>query len=226
MTPAARLIATHLPPAPEGAVLVLHGGGSRRGNMMVSPAQLSVLRMVPIAHRIAAAGSGRLAVFRLLNSIRGWDSRHTPVEDARWALSEIASKLGGAVPTCLVGHSLGGRAALLAARAPSVISVVALAPWVYRTDGDLDLTDRRVLIVHGSDDTIASPQNSVAVATALSATAQVSYIRVAGGKHAMLKHHELFGRAAADFAAATVLGQIRQGVVARLLAGEHWITVP
>ena len=53
---------------------MLHGGGSRRGNMMVSPTQLSVLRMIPIATRIVHAGHGRLAVFRLLNSVRGWDS--------------------------------------------------------------------------------------------------------------------------------------------------------
>jgi hypothetical protein len=67
----ARLIATSVPKDPEGVVLVLHGGGSRRRRMMVSPAQLSVLRMVPIARRAARAGKGRLAVYRLLNSVRG-----------------------------------------------------------------------------------------------------------------------------------------------------------
>ena len=37
-------------------MLVLHGGASRRAGMMVSPTQLSVLRMIPIARRIARAG--------------------------------------------------------------------------------------------------------------------------------------------------------------------------
>src|SRR4051812_42709123 len=101
---------------------------------MVSPTQLSVLRMIPIARRIARAGRGRLAVFRLLNSHRGWDATHTPVHDARWALDRVAEELGAHLPTCLVGHSLGGRAALLAAARPDVRSVVALAPWVYPTD--------------------------------------------------------------------------------------------
>src|SRR3954452_22230796 len=110
----ARLVPTRVPRHPEGVVLVLHGGASRRDRVRVSPTQLSVLRMVPIARRIAAAGRGRLAVFRLLNSTRGGDNSHTPVEDVRWALSEIRSRYGDPLLVCLVGHSLGGRAALLA----------------------------------------------------------------------------------------------------------------
>lgn len=130
----ARLIEITARERPEGAALLLHGGGSRPGKMSVSPAQLSVLRMIPIAKRAARVGRGRLAVFRLLNSTRGWDTTHTPVDDARWALDEIAERLGARLPTCLVGHSLGGRAALLAAGAPEVRSAVALAPWVLPTD--------------------------------------------------------------------------------------------
>ena len=67
-----RLIDVAVPSEPAGAVIVLHGGASRRESMMVSPTQLSVLRMIPIAKRIARAGRGRLAVSRLLNSRRGW----------------------------------------------------------------------------------------------------------------------------------------------------------
>jgi hypothetical protein len=67
-----RLIEVSVPRNPEAAALVLHGGASRRENMMVSPTQLSVLRMIPIARRIARAGKGRIAVYRLLNSRRGW----------------------------------------------------------------------------------------------------------------------------------------------------------
>ena len=114
----ARLITTRAPRNPEGLVLVLHGGASRRDRPEVSPTQLSVLRMIPIAQRIARAGRGRLAVVRLLNSVRGWDTRHTPVEDVRWALEQLRSEYDG-LPTCLVGHSLGGRAALLAGDQPS-----------------------------------------------------------------------------------------------------------
>ena len=50
----------------------------------------------------------------------------------------------------LVGHSLGGRAALLAGEHPSVRTVVALNPWVYPTDG-ADLRGRDVLVGHGQE---------------------------------------------------------------------------
>jgi Alpha/beta hydrolase family len=112
--------------------------------MMMSPTQLSVLRMVPIARRIARATRGRVAVFRLLNSRRGWDTHHTPVVDARWDLDRITERFGASVPACLVGHSLGGRAALLSAGPPEVRSVAALAPWVYPTDVPTGLSDQRI----------------------------------------------------------------------------------
>jgi pimeloyl-ACP methyl ester carboxylesterase len=201
----ARLIPTRTPERAEGLVLVLHGGASRRGDPRVSPAQLSVLRMIPVASRIAHAGRGRLAVYRLLNSSRGWDTHHTPVDDARWGLAEVADRYPG-VPACLVGHSLGGRAAILAGDAPTVRGVVALNPWVY-PDDRADLRGRRVLVVHGSEDRIASPARSRVVADRLARTADsVDYETIEGGKHAMLKHGGAFERAAADFTRATLLG--------------------
>ncbi len=103
--------------------------------MPVSAAQLSVLRMVPVAARIARRTKGEVAVLRLLNSHRGWDGDTTPVDDVDWALGQAAERFGADVPVCLVGHSLGGRAALLAANRPQVRSAVALAPWVYPARG-------------------------------------------------------------------------------------------
>ncbi|MEP6954153.1 MAG: alpha/beta hydrolase [Solirubrobacteraceae bacterium] len=199
-----RLIEVALPDRPAGAVLVLHGGARRGQRMMVSPTQLSVLRMIPVARRVARLGGRELAVFRLLNSYRGWDTRHTPVDDARWALQEIATRLGDRVPTCLIGHSLGGRAALFAAGRPEVRSVVALAPWVYPSDAPTGSSDRQILIVHGTRDRIASPQRSLALARRLQATATVRYVAVDGGRHAMLKHHRRFDSLAAEFAASTL----------------------
>ena len=113
----ARLICTRSPRRPRAAVIVLHGGGGRRGSMMVRPTQLSVLGMIPIAWRLALRGRGRLAVFRLLNSTRGWNVERTPVDDAAWAIEEIREQLGPSIPIGLVGHSLGGmEAAALAGR--------------------------------------------------------------------------------------------------------------
>ncbi len=220
-----KLIEVAIPERPDGAVLVLHGGASRRAKMMVSPAQLSVLRMIPIARRIARAGVKRLAVFRLLNSARGWDTHHTPVHDARWALDQAAERLGQRLPTCLVGHSLGGRAALLTADCPEVSSVVALAPWVYPTDVPQGLDGERILIVHGSGDRIASPERSAALAERLGRQAQVGYITINDGKHSMLKRHRLFDGLAAEFASATLLDTDPAGAISRVLAGESWIRI-
>jgi alpha-beta hydrolase superfamily lysophospholipase len=201
-----RLLATRVPTRPEGAVLVLHGGAHREGRPMVSPTQLSVLRMIPVAHRIARAGAGRLAVFRLLNSYRGWDASHTPLDDVAWALGQVREGFGH-LPACLVGHSLGGRAALLAGGAEEVRGVVALNPWVHPTDAP-DLSGRRVLVVHGTADRIAEVGRAEAVARRIGRTADVEFVAVPGARHAMLRHGAVFERAAADFTAATLLGEV------------------
>jgi alpha-beta hydrolase superfamily lysophospholipase len=221
----ARLIETSVPKDPEGVVLVLHGGASRRHGMMVSPAQLSVLRMVPIARRAARAGHGRLAVYRLLNSVRGWDTKHTPLRDALWALDEIAERHGRRLPTCLIGHSLGGRAAILSAGAPEVRGVAALAPWVLPGDLPAEPAGRRILIVHGSRDRIASPQRAAAVADALAHYTDVTYVLVEGGRHAMLRRRDLFDGLAADFAALVLLDEQGEGPITNVAKGERFITL-
>lgn len=226
MTTRARLIPTRVPAHPAGIVLVLHGGASRRDQVAVSPTQLSVLRMIPTATRVARAGRGRLAVFRLLNSTRGWDTRHTPVDDVAWALGQLRERFEQDLPTCLVGHSLGGRAALLSAGQRDVRSVVALAPWVYDSDGETTLPPgRRILVVHGDHDRIASPQRSAHVAERLRRTADVGYVLVGGGKHAMLRHGSVFDRAAADFATATLLGDQASPPVRQVLEGQRLVEV-
>jgi dienelactone hydrolase len=174
--------------------------------MMVSPTQLSVIRMVPTAKAAARAGRGRLAVYRLLNTWRGWDGDHTPVADARWALGRLREELGE-LPVGLIGHSLGGRAALLTGDQPGVVSVVALNPWVYPTD-DADLTGRRVLVLHGLRDRVASPARASAVARNLARTAEVEFIEVPDGRHAMLRHGREFDRRAATFTAETLLSRV------------------
>lgn len=217
----ARLVAAHVPRDPEGVVLVLHGGASRSEQAVVSPAQLSVLRMIPVAGRIARAGRGRLAVYRVLNSYRGWDSTTTPVMDVAWALDQVAETLGR-LPTALVGHSLGGRAALLSAEQTCIHSVVALNPWVYPSD-TADLTGRSVLVVHGTEDRIASPDKAAAVARRLSATAPVGFVALPGGRHAMLRHGRTFERYAAEFVTATLLGEEPTSpTIEAVLAGERF----
>lgn len=200
-----RLIPVDTALQPRGVVLVLHGGASRREITGVSPAQLSVVRMIPIAWRIGREGRGELAVFRLLNSRRGWDTKHTPVHDVHWALDRIPEILGRTLPVCLVGHSLGGRAALLAAGEPSVASAVALAPWVLPSDDPSNVEGKPLLIVHGSEDRVGSPTRAAALAARLRGRTEVSFVLVDGARHAMLRHHGEFSRRAAEFAAETLL---------------------
>jgi pimeloyl-ACP methyl ester carboxylesterase len=214
-----KLIEVRVPDRAAGAVLVLHGGASRREKVMVSPTQLSVLRMIPVARLIARAGKGELAVFRLLNSRRGWDTRHTPVSDAHWALDRISERLSGVLPTCLVGHSLGGRAAILASDREEVRSAAALAPWVYPTDVP-HLDGQRILIVHGDRDRIASPSRAFQVAERLSERTPTALVVVKGGKHAMLARHSAFSGLAAGWATETLLGRSRNDAILRIKDGE------
>jgi alpha-beta hydrolase superfamily lysophospholipase len=222
----ARLVAVREPTTPEGVVLVVHGGASRRGQMMVSPAQLSVLRMIPVARRVARSGKGRLAVYRLLNSYRGWDTSHTPVHDIAWAVEQVAQRYGPDVPVCLVGHSLGGRASILAARLPAVRSVVALAAFVYAADADgLGIRDRQVLFVHGLRDRIAPVQRARQLADRLARANRVGFIAIRNGKHAMLAEHGTFERAAVDFVGATLLGREPASPVSDAMAGPDVVQV-
>lgn len=191
-----RLVDVATPADPTGVVVVLHGGAQRGERAMVSPTQLSVVRMIPVARRVARTAR-RVAVLRLLNSYRGWDSQHTPLDDAAWALGEVGARWPG-LPVGLVGHSLGGRAALLAAGDDAVTTVVALNPWVYPDDG-APLPGRSVLVVHGDGDRIAPISRARQVADRLSRSADVTFRVVEGGKHAMLRHGRVFETAAGEF---------------------------
>lgn len=221
MVLASRLIDVAAPADPEGVVIVLHGGASRGGTMRVSPAQLSVLRMIPIARRVARTTSRRVAVLRLLNSHRGWNTEHTPVRDVEWALAQVAHRFGGELPVCLVGHSLGGRAALLSAGQRQVAGVVALAPWVYTSDVPRHPDGTPIVIIHGTDDRIASPEHSRQVAERLARRTSVAYVSVSGGTHAMLRHRAAFDGLAARCAAWMLLGRVDGEIVQRIADGER-----
>ncbi|MET9351910.1 alpha/beta family hydrolase [Streptomyces sp. NPDC006617] len=108
-----------------------------------------------------------------------------------------ADATAGDVPVVLLGHSMGGRAALGAAGAPQVRGVVALAPWCPPGEAVAHLRDRQVLVLHGSRDRVTDPRESAAyVSRARAAGARAGMLLVAGGDHAMLRHHSRRHRAA------------------------------
>ncbi|WP_420122862.1 alpha/beta hydrolase [Nakamurella sp.] len=98
------------PRDPRVGVLVLHGG-SADSTVPVGRWSLAALRLVPVA-RALARGLPGAAVYRLRNSVRGWNGDGAAVlGDARWALEQIAEHVPGR-PIVVVGHSLGGRVAM------------------------------------------------------------------------------------------------------------------
>jgi pimeloyl-ACP methyl ester carboxylesterase len=164
-------------------VLVLHGGRAH-STESGERSRLTRLRMLPFARTLAAAGP---AVYVLRYRYRGWNApRRDPVRDAGWALTEIAGRHPGA-PVVLVGHSMGGRAALAAAGAPNVVAVCALAPWLDGFDPVEQLAGRTVLIAHGDRERYTDPRESYAYAVrAKRVTGRVVRFEVHGAGHYML----------------------------------------
>jgi dienelactone hydrolase len=187
--------------ARAGGIVVVAHGGSSVSRMPTSPFQVSVLRMIPVAHAIRAAtrGSGievRRARFRL----RGWNgAQASPVGDLRELLDQISDG-AGPVPVVLVGHSMGARAALRAAGHPLVSAVAGLAPWLPPGEPVGQLAGRRVLLVHASTDRICSPADTWAYAERARDTGQVAAIEVRRGDHGMLRRASLWHDIAAEFA--------------------------
>jgi predicted esterase len=182
--------------------------------------------MIPVASRIAREAEGRLAVLRMLNSRRGWDPDHTPVNDVQWALGEIAERFGAELPVCLVGHSLGGRAALFCAAEEPVRGVVALAPWVLGSDAIVGVPDTPIVIIHGDADVVASPSRSRRLAERLAAAGgTVAYVSVRRGIHAMLLRLDSFDGLAARCTVWMLLGEAKGETVERIAAGETWLEV-
>ncbi len=172
-----------LPPTPPAAVLVLHGGradsresGERR--------RLAYWRMVPFARSLAGAG---LAVHLLRYRYRGWNGAAADAaRDAAVGVAAVAARHPG-LPVVLLGHSMGGRAALLAAGADPVVAVCALAPWLRPGDPVEQLGGRTVLIAHGDRDRWTSPAASFDYAVrAKRVTDRVARFDVPGAEHSML----------------------------------------
>jgi len=189
-------------------VLVLHGG-TENGNRPVRRFRLAYLRMVPFWWHIGSVGRGAGAEVRFLrNRVRGWNAPdEDPVVDARDALRRIHEQHPG-IPVVLVGHSMGGRAALTVADDPAVTAVCALAPWTPPEMPIEPITGCDVLIVHGTEDSTTNPDASYHYARrAAPLAAGVTRIEVRGSGHAMLRRARRWHRMVAWFV-LRVLGRV------------------
>jgi len=144
---------------PHGLVLMLHGGkADGRGEVGDSSAswRRSAWMLDHISGRLHRAGVG---VWLLRYGVSGWNERSpsgpSPVPDTRWALDQARRELGD-LPVVLLGHSMGGRTAVAAADDPSVVGVVAMAPWLPPHEPNAALAGKPFAAAHGRSDKITS----------------------------------------------------------------------
>jgi pimeloyl-ACP methyl ester carboxylesterase len=175
---------------PRGIVLMLHGGAKAGldavGNRSASFRRTSAMRNA-LEKRMLDQG---LSLWLLRFGVRGWNagvaSEPSPVPDARWALDQAQAEHPG-VPVVLLGHSMGGRTAVYVADHPSVVGVVALAPWLERADPVAPLSGRHLIAGHGSRDKITSARGTQAyVERAREVAASAQFVDIGRLGHYML----------------------------------------
>jgi predicted esterase len=183
-----------------GIVVVVHGG--REVSMRpVTAMDPPVLRMIPVAWAIRrAVGEAGIVVWRHQFAVRGWNGdQASPAGDLSRLLDQIWARHDG-VPVLLAGHSMGARAAVRAAGHPAVCAVAGLAPWLPLGEPVAQLAGRRVLLAHGSADTVTRPDETWAYAGHARAVTSVTALEIGGGDHPMLRRASLWHAIAAEFA--------------------------
>jgi pimeloyl-ACP methyl ester carboxylesterase len=218
----------------RGVALVLHGGRAK-STEPVRATQLAVLRMTPFATALQRAGRRHgLAVAKLRYVLRGWNgAARSPVPDVQWALDQLAARFPDA-PTALVGHSMGGRAAIYTADQPSVRAVIGLAPWIEPGDPDEQVAGRHVLVAHGDLDRTTSAAASEAwTHRARRVAASAAFLTIHRERHAMLRRAALWHALTTSYALAVLCGVPPEHtsdprvatVVTQVLAGEPSLVV-
>ena len=198
------LVRPTTPERPSSAVLLLHGGRVR-GRSAVRRSDLPVLRVEllrrDITERLAAEG---IATWFLHFRERGWNGDGaSAVADATWALDQIALACGHVdeIPIVVVGHSMGGRAAVHVAAHRSVETIVGLAPWLPDGEDVEGFGGKRLLIAHGTWDRTTSAKESVRyLERARADGASASFTAVPRVGHAMLRERRVWNDYVVDAA--------------------------
>lgn len=150
--------------------------------------QLAGVRMLPFAAALHRHGRRHgLATWTVRYRVRGWNGAlASPVADVSEALDEVRARHGD-VPIVLVGHSMGGRAAMRVAGDSSVVAALGLAAWLPEGEPVEQLAGRRILLAHGDADTVTSPVAARTFADrAATVATDVAYVSVRNERHAML----------------------------------------
>lgn len=189
------------------------------------PSPLSYALQLPLARTLARAGQeDGLAAHVVRYSRRGWNATDAQLAaDARWAVDEVVRRYGD-VPVCLVGHGMGGRAALRAGGHAAVGSVLAMAPWLPEDARDepepvKHLLGRHVLLVHGTNDARTDPELSFRLAErAKKANRDTCRFEVHSDGHGLRQHRAEVAALATDFVRGSLFGRAYARPVADALA--------
>jgi predicted esterase len=183
----------------RGIAVFCHGGTATN----VEPPRefaLSLVRMRAIEQSVRrAAGNRGIATCLIRYRVAGWNGQAADAfADVRWTVEQLRAEHGPEVPIVLVGHSMGGRAALRAGGDQQVAAVCALAPWTPPGEPVEQLRGTVVTILHGLGDRWVPARLSAEFALrARAAGVQVARFTVPGG-HSMLRGAERWHRFALD----------------------------
>ena len=213
----------------RGIALFCHGGTAAS---LEPPREraLSLLRMRAIERFVHAAAADRgLGTYLVRYRLAGWNGPAADAyADVRWALERVRSEHGPELPVVLVGHSMGGRAALRAGGDASVRAVCALAPWTPPGEPVEHLRGATVAILHGQGDRWVPAALSADFAVrARQAGVRVARFTIAGG-HGMLRRADRWHGFVRDIVlGGTGLAPMRTDVAAALeRPGFEGLAVP
>lgn len=147
----------------DGPLVLVLPGGKPRSHALSRPWHLSVVRAAWLARSLSSRLASVNAHVRVVRyHYRGWNAPgRDPVHDARRMLERILER-EPARTVVLVGHSMGGRAAVHLAGILPIAGVVALAPWWPDDDPEQVPQDQDTALftVHGTADTWTDPEVS------------------------------------------------------------------
>jgi predicted esterase len=209
--------------SPRAIVLMLHGG-AKSGLDPVGGRSASFRRTTAMRNALSSTMLDEgLSLWLLRFGVRGWNAgtgpEPSPVPDARWALDQATAEHPG-VPVVLLGHSMGARTSVHVADHPSVVGVVALAPWLERSDPVRTLAGRHLIAGHGSRDKITSARMTRAyVEQARAVAASAEFVDMGRLGHYMLHKPRTWNRFALESTLRvvdlTTPGEVQQEFVER-----------